>query len=71
MPKIERIVTALAIFYFLGGLIFAAGYALFYHWEVFSFFSPGFYMVVLTWPIQLPGLFNDFRLFGFSGKILY
>lgn len=69
--QIEKIVTTVATAYFFIGLFFGFFYALFYHWEVLSFFSPGFYTVVLSWPVQAPGLFNDLRYFGFSGKTLY
>ncbi|MCL4367070.1 hypothetical protein M1563_02785 [Patescibacteria group bacterium] len=70
MKRFERYVAAFFISYFFIGLLFASLYALFYHWSAFSFFSPGFYMVLLTWPAQLPGFFADFQYYGFAGKTL-
>ncbi len=66
----EKKVTTVAVAYFIIGLFFAICYALFYHWGVLSLFSPGFYAVVLTWPIQLPGFIFDFQYYGFAGKII-
>ena len=66
----EKIVANLAIWYFVIGLIFAISFAIYYKWTAFSYFSPGFYMVLLTWPIQLPGIFFDFQQFGWAGKVL-
>lgn len=60
----------IVILYFIIGLLFALFYAYFYHWGALSYFSPGFYMVLLTWPIQLPGLVGDFFQYGWAGKIL-
>lgn len=62
--------STFAIIYFVTGLIFAIIYALFYHWPGLSFFSPGFYAVVLTWPIQLPGFVLDLQYYGLAGKVL-
>ncbi len=67
----EKKLTTFAIFYFTIGLIFSVLYALFYHWPVLSFLSPGFYAVVLTWPYQAIGLIQDFSVYGFAGKIIY
>jgi len=66
--KKEKILTNLAIIYFIFGLIFAILFAYYYKWEIFSFLSPGFYAVVITWPLQLPGLLMDFLTYGPSGK---
>jgi hypothetical protein len=66
----EKKLSTVGIVYFIIGIVFAIAYALFYHWEFFSFFSPGFYAVVLTWPFQIPGFFIDFQTFGFAGKTL-
>lgn len=66
----EKKLTIFAIIYFVIGIIFASLYALFYHWPPLSFFSPGFYVVALTWPIQLPGFISDFSYYGFTGKTL-
>ncbi len=66
--KTEKLISLIAALYFVVGLIFAICFALFYHWEALSFLSPGFYMVILTWPIQAIGFIPDFLRFGFSGK---
>jgi len=65
----KKIVTALTI-YFVLGLIFALGYAYFYHWTPLSVFSPPFYGVLLSWPFQLPGLIWDYQYYGLAGKVL-
>ena len=64
----ERIITNIAIFYFVFGLIFAVAFALYYRWPALSFLSPGFYAVLISWPLQIPGFINDFFTFGFAGK---
>lgn len=66
----EKKIAIFAIIYFLIGIIFAISYALFYHWTALSFFSPGFYLVILSWPIQISGFVADFRYYGLTGKIL-
>lgn len=66
----EKKIGALIVAYFVIGLIFAVVYALFYHWPPLSFFSPGFYVVLLSWPIQLPGFLSDFQFYGIAGKTL-
>lgn len=66
----EKRIAAIAIIYFLIGLVFAILYALFYHWPPLSFFSPGFYAVILTWPFQTFGFFTDFQYYGLAGKTL-
>ena len=66
----ERKITTFAIVYFILGLLFAIGFAFFYHWPTLSFFSPGFYAVVLTWPAQVPGFVVDYQYYGWAGKIL-
>ncbi|MDO8498467.1 MAG: hypothetical protein Q7S44_01655 [bacterium] len=66
----EKKLTTFAIIYFIIGLVFAISFALFYHWPGRSFFSPGFYVVVLTWPIQIPGYLSDFQIYGLAGKTL-
>lgn len=63
-------ISTFVIIYVLIGLVFATGFALFYHWPTLSFFSPGFYAVVATWPIQIPGLLRDFNYYGWAGKVL-
>ncbi|TSC66228.1 MAG: Uncharacterized protein CEO21_240 [Microgenomates group bacterium Gr01-1014_80] len=66
--KKDKLITNLAILYFILGLIFATGYAAYYKWTALAFLSPGFYAVVLTWPLQISGFFNDFINFGLAGK---
>lgn len=66
----EKKVTIFAIVYFIIGLLFATGFAFFYHWPALSFFSPGYYAVVLTWPVQIPGFISDFQYYGWAGKVL-
>lgn len=63
--KISIIITA----YFVIGIVFAFLYALFYHWTPLSYFSPGFYIVILTWPFQVAGFVNDLLIYGPSGKL--
>lgn len=60
----------IAIVYFLAGVVFAFIYALYYHWPILSFFSPGFYMVILTWPFQVLGFLADIQQYGLTGKPL-
>ena len=67
MPK-EKLISSIAIGYFIIGVIFAAAFAIYYHWSPLSFFSPGFYSVIFTWPIQTIGLFNDLLIYGLAGK---
>lgn len=66
----EKRLATFAIIYFIIGLLFAIIYALFYHWTTLAFFSPGFYVVILSWPLQIPGFLADFQTFGLSGKTL-
>lgn len=66
--KKEKILSTVAIFYFIFGFIFAAVFAIYYEWEFFSFLSPGFYSVILTWPYQMIGFLKDFLNYGFAGK---
>jgi hypothetical protein len=66
----EKKIAAFAVIYFLIGLVFAIIFALFYHWPALSYFSPGFYVVVLTWPVQIPGFVSDFQYYGFNGKFV-
>ena len=61
----------LGILYIIIGLLFAIIYAIFYHWSAFTLFSPGFYIVAFSWPIQLPGFILDFQLYGVAGKQLF
>ncbi len=67
----EKNLATVGIVYFIIGLFFAISYALFYHWSILSFFSPGFYAVILSWPIQIPGFISDFQVYGLAGKALF
>ncbi len=64
----EKIVTNLAIGYVLFGLVFAILFALYYKWSALSFFSPGFFAVLFSWPIQAPGFIGDLLYYGLAGK---
>lgn len=66
--KKDKLIGTLAIVYFLIGLVFATGFAIYYHWTLLSFFSPGFFAVVLSWPAQIPGLIFDLQTYGLAGK---
>jgi hypothetical protein len=64
----EKVVWALAISYITFGIVFAFVFALYYRWTPLSYFSPGFYNVVFTWPFQAGGLIKDLLYYGLSGK---
>lgn len=66
----EKIITNLAIAYFLIGVVVAIFFALYYKWTALSFFSPGFFAVVFSWPLQIIGFISDFLNYGFAGKPL-
>lgn len=66
----EKRLATIAIIYFIVGLFFAIMFAVFYHWPTLSFMSPGFYIVLLSWPLQLPGFILDFQVYGLAGKTL-
>jgi hypothetical protein len=66
----EKRIATFGVAYFIIGIVFAIGFAMFYHWPPLSYFSPNFYSVVLTWPFQLPGLIWDFQSYGWAGKTL-
>ena len=68
--RLEKAITTVLILYFFIGIVFTIIYALFYHWSALSFFSPGFYTVVISWPLQVKGFISDFSYYGFSGKVL-
>lgn len=74
MPKnnlpINKIISNIAIGYFMAGFIFAILFAIYYRWPILSFLSPGFYSVIITWPFQAPGFGYDFLTYGFAGKPL-
>ncbi|MEK7617160.1 MAG: hypothetical protein AAB414_03830 [Patescibacteria group bacterium] len=64
----EKLISTIAIFYFITGFIIAILFALYYRWSYLSFLSPGFYSVILSWPFQLIGFVRDFLTYGFAGK---
>lgn len=64
----EKILSTIAIFYFMIGFVVAILFALYYRWSPLSFLSPGFYSVILTWPYQLIGFTNDLLNYGLAGK---
>ncbi len=66
----ETIISSIAIGYIMIGLIFAVIFAYYYKWPLLSFFSPGFYSVILTWPYQAIGFTGDLLTYGLAGKPL-
>ncbi|EKD85315.1 MAG: hypothetical protein ACD_38C00046G0002 [uncultured bacterium] len=65
---VEKLLTNLVMLYFSIGLIFAIVFALYYRWEWFGYFSPGFFAVLLTWPFQTIGFAGDLLYYGLAGK---
>lgn len=63
-----KLLSNIAIAYFMIGFVIATLFALYYHWTFLSFLSPGFYSVILTWPYQIIGFAQDFWAYGFAGK---
>lgn len=66
--KKSAILSSIAIAYFMLGFIFAIAFALYYRWPFISFLSPGFYSVIITWPMQALGFINDLLVYGLAGK---
>lgn len=64
----EKLISSIAIVYFMIGFVFSVGFALYYHWPFLSFLSPGFYSVILTWPFQAIGFTRDLFIYGLAGK---
>ncbi|MBI4036007.1 hypothetical protein HY383_03580 [Candidatus Daviesbacteria bacterium] len=64
----EKLLSTIAIIYFMLGFVFAVSFALYYRWSAYSFLSPGFYSVIFTWPFQLIGFASDFLNYGLAGK---
>ena len=64
----EKILSSIAVGYFMVGFVFAIIFALYYRWPTLSFLSPGFYSVIVTWPFQAIGFINDLFIYGFAGK---
>jgi len=60
--------STIGIIYFMFGFIFAIAFAIYYRWPFLSFLSPGFYSVILTWPLQAIGFINDLMRYGLAGK---
>lgn len=61
-------ISVFFIIYFLLGILFAISFAIYYHWEILGYFSPGFYAVVFTWPYQAIGFVKDLMYYGLAGK---
>lgn len=66
--KKEKLLSTIAIIYFMAGFIFAIAFASYYRWPFISFLSPGFYSVIFTWPLQIPGFIKDLLNYGLAGK---
>lgn len=64
----EKILSSIAVGYFMAGFVFAIVFALYYRWPTLSFLSPGFYSVIITWPFQAIGFINDLLIYGLAGK---
>lgn len=64
----DKIIATIGIVYFIVGLLFATGFAIYYKWEFLSFLSPGFYVVVISWPLQAQGFIRDLLQYGLAGK---
>lgn len=64
----EKILSSIAVGYFMAGFVFAIIFALYYRWPTLSFLSPGFYSVIITWPFQAIGFINDLLIYGLAGK---
>lgn len=66
--NLNKLISNIAIGYFMAGFIFAILFAIYYRWPPFSFLSRGFYSVILTWPYQAIGFINDLLNYGLAGK---
>lgn len=64
----EKILSSIAVGYFMAGFVFAIIFAIYYRWPTLSFLSPGFYSVIITWPFQAIGFINDLLIYGLAGK---
>lgn len=64
----EKLLSTIAIGYFMAGFLFAIAFAIYYRWPFLSFLSPGFYSVILTWPFQAIGFAKDLMIYGLAGK---
>ena len=68
--KKTSLISTIAVAYFMIGFVVALLFALYYRWSYLSFLSPGFYSVILTWPIQVIGFILDLLRYGLAGKPL-
>lgn len=66
--KKSVVISTIAIAYFMIGFVIAVLFALYYRWSYLSFLSPGFYSVILSWPIQIIGFTKDLLVYGLAGK---
>lgn len=64
----EKLISSIAIAYFMIGFVVALAFAIYYRWSPLSFLSPGFYSVILTWPFQAIGFAKDLLNYGLAGK---
>lgn len=64
----DKLISTIAIVYFMLGFVFAIAFAIYYRWSTLSFFSPGFYSVIFTWPFQILGFISDLLSYGLPGK---
>ncbi len=64
----EKLLSTIAIGYFIIGFVVAILFALYYKWPYLSFLSPGFYAVIFSWPYQIIGFIRDFWTYGLAGK---
>jgi len=64
----EKLLSTIAIVYFMIGFVFAIVFAIYYRWQVLGFLSPGFYSVLFTWPYQAIGFIKDLLTYGLAGK---
>jgi hypothetical protein len=67
---LESRLSLIAIVYFMAGVIFAGFFAWYYHWPFVGYFSPGFYMVIFSWPYQAIGLIKDISFYGVTYPVL-
>jgi hypothetical protein len=69
LPKVsEKRMATYATLYFMFGLVFAFFFAFYYRWPAVGYFSPGFYMVIFSWPYQAIGFIKDLLYYGLAGK---
>ena len=66
--KNEKRISFFSILYFIFGLLFAFAFAFYYKWPIVGYFSPGWFMVVFTWPYQAIGFIRDLLYYGLAGK---